>query len=72
VVTGRVVERLRYHSEIVRDLSWHPTLPLLVTTSFDGTLIQWEPEALHLGEDGRPCQPSRLPEAGQDPLEDNY
>ena len=72
VVTGRVVERLCYHSEIVRDLSWHPTQPLLVSTSFDGSLIQWEPKALHADENGAPRQPVGLPDAGEDPMEDNY
>lgn len=36
--SGKVVEKLRYHQECVRDLSWHPTQPLLATVSFDGSI----------------------------------
>ncbi len=42
VVTGERVERLRYHREIVRDCSWHPYEPMLVTTSFDGAVVKWD------------------------------
>lgn len=72
VVSAKVVEKLKYHSEIVRDLSWHPYEPMLVTTSFDGSVIQWDPTCLHAGEDGAPRTPVRLPEAGEDPMEDAY
>eukprot|EP00887_Chlorella_sp_A99_P006626 scaffold3.g6626.t1 len=44
VVTGRPVERLQYHRETVRDVSWHPTLPMIATASFDGSIVTWEPE----------------------------
>ena len=36
--------QLRHHSEVVRDLSWHPHLPLIATVSFDGTTCLWDPE----------------------------
>ncbi|KAK9796237.1 hypothetical protein WJX73_006957 [Symbiochloris irregularis] len=42
VVSGEIVHRLKYHKEIVRDLSWHPFRPLLVSSSFDGSLCAWE------------------------------
>lgn len=42
VVSGQVVARLKYHREVVRDMSWHPTRPLLVSASFDGCLCQFE------------------------------
>ena len=32
--------RLDYHDEIVRDCSWHPTQNTIVTTSFDGSVVQ--------------------------------
>jgi WD repeat-containing protein 23 len=77
IVTGKAVDRLRYHHEIVRDLSWHPFEPMLVTTSFDGTVVQWEPRALHDDEDG--CvkkgqkRRARLPvDPGEDRLEEFY
>lgn len=34
------MSRLAYHQEIVRDCSWHPTQPSLVTASFDGTIVR--------------------------------
>lgn len=44
VVSAREVAQLRHHSEVVRDLSWHPHLPLIATVSFDGTTCLWDPE----------------------------
>lgn len=44
IVTGKTVQELRYHREIVRDLSWHPHLPMMVTSAFDGSVVQWDPE----------------------------
>lgn len=42
VATGNVVERLKWHGSIVRDCSWHPCLPTLVSSSWDGYLARWE------------------------------
>ncbi len=81
IVTGRTVDQLRYHHEIVRDLSWHPTEPMLVTTSFDGSMVQWEPRRLledsesdeEAGEPFRPIRRRALPDdPGDDRLEDFY
>lgn len=79
IVSGKVVDKLRYHHEIVRDLSWHPSEPMLVTTSFDGTVVQWEPKALHGGNDDEAGasvirkRRSTLPEdPGEDRLEEFY
>ncbi|CAL8463196.1 g2730 [Coccomyxa elongata] len=81
IVTGRTVDQLRYHHEIVRDLSWHPTEPMLVTTSFDGSVVQWEPRRLledsesdeEAGEPSRPIRRRALPDdPGDDRLEDFY
>lgn len=40
--TGKVVEKLRWHGSIIRDCSWHPYLPTLVSSSWDGYLVRWE------------------------------
>jgi hypothetical protein len=42
LVSGKEVPgaRLDYHDEIVRDCSWHPTQNTIVTTSFDGSVVQ--------------------------------
>ncbi|TVU20789.1 hypothetical protein EJB05_30385 [Eragrostis curvula] len=42
VATGNVVEKLRWHESIIRDCSWHPYLPTLVSSSWDGYLVRWE------------------------------
>lgn len=34
------------HSDVVRDLSWHPTSPMLVTSSWDRTVCLWNYRAL--------------------------
>ena len=82
IVTGRTVDQLRYHHEIVRDLSWHPTEPMLVTTSFDGSVVQWEPRRMLEDSDSdedasaassRPIRRRALPDdPGDDRLEDFY
>ncbi|KAL3693175.1 hypothetical protein R1sor_006826 [Riccia sorocarpa] len=41
VVTGKLVSRLRSHRGPVRDVSWHPTQPMLVTSSWDGQITKW-------------------------------
>ena len=46
IVTGKPAQELRYHKEIVRDLSWHPYLPMMVTSAFDGSVVQWDPASL--------------------------
>ncbi|KAG0626567.1 hypothetical protein M758_2G135300 [Ceratodon purpureus] len=42
LVTGKQVSRLSYHRGTVRDCSWHPTEPMLVSSSWDGNLAKWE------------------------------
>jgi len=51
IVSGEVIGELKYHREVVRDCSWHPTQPLLATTSFDGSVVAWEPVAPGEGEE---------------------
>ncbi|GJN31861.1 hypothetical protein PR202_gb20312 [Eleusine coracana subsp. coracana] len=42
VANGKVVEKLKWHGSIIRDCSWHPYVPTLVTSSWDGYLVRWE------------------------------
>ncbi len=37
ILTGDVVQTLSGHNSIVRDVSWHPHLPLLLSSSWDTT-----------------------------------
>ncbi|KAK9834848.1 hypothetical protein WJX81_003498 [Elliptochloris bilobata] len=64
VVTAKEVAALAYHREIVRDCSWHPTLPLLASVSWDGTIVTWGPP--------RDDPSTGMPEPGWDTLEDNF
>ncbi len=41
LVTGQLVKRLQYHSNVVRDCSWHPNRPELTTVSWDGSVVTW-------------------------------
>jgi len=43
VESGNRVAILPGHRELVRECSWHPFLPQLVTSSWDGTVAVWEP-----------------------------
>ena len=75
IVTGKPAQELRYHKEIVRDLSWHPYLPMMVTSAFDGSVVQWDPRQSVDEEASRGvCTKRRrqLPEPGEDRLEDFY
>ena len=54
ILTGDVVRRLNGHSDIVRDVSWHPYEPLLLTASWDASAAiyaGWEDK--EDGEEGR-------------------
>ncbi|GAQ89588.1 WD-40 repeat protein [Klebsormidium nitens] len=42
VVSGETVRKLSGHFATVRDVAWHPTLPLLATSSWDCTVGVWE------------------------------
>lgn len=42
VVTGAQVAKLDYHQLTVRDCSWHPYYPMLVSSSWDGMIARWE------------------------------
>ncbi|KAL5995085.1 L14B [Asimina triloba] len=42
LVTGAQIEKLKYHTSTVRDCSWHPFYPVLVSSSWDGSIVRWE------------------------------
>eukprot|EP00961_Rhodomonas_salina_P057103 767700-Rhodomonas_salina.2 len=42
-LTGRLAGRpLMGHADVVRQAAWHPTLPELVSSSWDGRCVRWE------------------------------
>lgn len=43
IAREKMIERLLGHKGIVRSLAYHPTLPYLVSASYDKSLIIWEP-----------------------------
>ncbi|KAL6581841.1 L14B [Orobanche minor] len=42
VVSGHQVAKLDYHKDSVRDCSWHPYFPMIVSSSWDGKIARWE------------------------------
>lgn len=42
VLTGEIVQSLHGHRACVRDVSWHPYLPHLVSSSWDFTINKWQ------------------------------
>ncbi|KAL6061282.1 DDB1- and CUL4-associated factor 11 [Balamuthia mandrillaris] len=42
VISGEVVTKLHGHEATVRDVSWHPFDPNIVSTSWDGTVRMWQ------------------------------
>ncbi|XP_047949913.1 LEC14B homolog isoform X2 [Salvia hispanica] len=42
VLSGNQVAKLDFHEDPVRDCNWHPFYPMLVTSSWDGTIARWE------------------------------
>lgn len=53
VVTGVTVTKLEWHAATVRDCSWHPCFPMLVSSSWDGYFARWE----FTGSDADPVLP---------------
>jgi len=41
LITGEIVKRLKGHHSLVRDVSWHPHKPEIVSTSWDGMCKNW-------------------------------
>ncbi|KAE8076897.1 hypothetical protein FH972_015519 [Carpinus fangiana] len=42
LVSGAQVARLDYHEAPVRDCSWHPLYPTMISSSWDGDIAKWE------------------------------
>lgn len=43
LITGKCVAKLgNFHRSTVRDCSWHPFHPVLVSSSWDGVIAEWE------------------------------
>ncbi|CAH9108979.1 unnamed protein product [Cuscuta europaea] len=42
LVSGDRVAKLVYHDAPVRDCNWHPFIPMLVSSSWDGVIANWE------------------------------
>ncbi|XP_041016998.1 LEC14B protein-like isoform X2 [Juglans microcarpa x Juglans regia] len=42
LVSGAQVATLKHHKSPVRDCSWHPYYPMLVSSSWDGDVVKWE------------------------------
>ncbi|KAJ8442620.1 hypothetical protein Cgig2_008396 [Carnegiea gigantea] len=55
VVTGALVSKLDHHETTVRDCSWHPSYPMIVSSSWDGTVVRSEIR----GDDDVPPPPLR-------------
>eukprot|EP01018_Ginkgo_biloba_P039756 Gb_41012 [translate_table: standard] len=53
VVTGMCVAKLKYHTSTVRDCSWHPLYPTLVSSSWDGKLAKWGHQSEEQGQRGK-------------------
>lgn len=57
-VTGAQVAKLKHHKSTVRDCSWHPSYPMLVSSSWDGDVVKWESPGS--GEAPAPANTKRL------------
>lgn len=42
VTTGKMIKECKGHHALVRDVSWNPNFPRIVSSSWDGNLIQWD------------------------------
>ncbi|XP_058808193.1 DDB1- and CUL4-associated factor 11 isoform X2 [Phymastichus coffea] len=41
LLTGKIAKSLKGHKTVVRDVSWHPYNPEIVSTSWDGEIARW-------------------------------
>jgi len=63
-LTGDVVQQLQGHAELVRDVSWHPTRPLIATGSWDRCVRVHTYESGALPAAGQVDQPAGATVAG--------
>ncbi|XP_015789534.1 DDB1- and CUL4-associated factor 11 isoform X2 [Tetranychus urticae] len=58
VLTGEIVRSFNGHQGCVRDVSWHPYLPEIISSSWDGSVIKWyfSDESDFLCDDGSRSQ----------------
>lgn len=42
LVSGALVATLDHHEGLVRDCSWHPLYPMIISSSWDGVIARWE------------------------------
>jgi len=47
LLTGKLVRKIKGHTDCVRDVSWHPLDYNLITSSWDGKITKWEYCATH-------------------------
>ncbi|KAK4283567.1 hypothetical protein QN277_000504 [Acacia crassicarpa] len=61
LVSGAQVAKLDHHEGPVRDCSWHPVYPMLISSSWDGDIVRWE----FPGRDKPTARPNRRALAGR-------
>jgi len=54
LVSGEIVTRLVGHHGPVRDMSWHPSEPMMISVGWDGMILKWE-----CNRDGNFCTNTR-------------
>ncbi|CAH9132676.1 unnamed protein product [Cuscuta epithymum] len=65
LVSGEQVTKLEHHRSTVRDCSWHPYYPMLVSSSWDGDIVKWEFKAKGDDDEEEKVQP--IPAAKRKP-----
>ncbi|GAV63373.1 WD40 domain-containing protein [Cephalotus follicularis] len=68
VVSGAQVAKLDYHDAPVRDCSWHPFYPTIVSSSWDGVIARWE----FPGDNEPPAPLKRKTRLRRNRYEDSY
>ena len=41
-MSGEQVAKLDHHEAPLRDCSWHPFYPMLISSAWDGDIVRWE------------------------------
>lgn len=54
-MSGAQVAKLDHHEAPVRDCSWHPYYPMMITSAWDGDVVRWE----FPGSDEAPASPNK-------------